>query len=288
LNGHRLLYDPDLWRRPEDLERLIAAASALVVRNATPVTRRLVERAPALRVVGRLGTGLDNIDTEALNERGIRLLWAPGANAGAVAEYVILALLLASRPLDQWAAETRQGFWRRTPGEQVAGRTVAVLGYGHVGREVGARVLALGLRVRVFDRHPPPALDPRAQFFASPLAAVQGAHFLTIHLPLTGETERLVNQAVLERLAPGAYVINTSRGAIVDEEALLAALDQGHLAGAILDVRRTEPPPPDDRLLQHPRVRHTPHVAGLTHSSAREIAEIVLKGVATLLDVSPA
>jgi len=281
------MYDPDLWRRPDDLERLILAASALVVRNATPVTRRLLERAPRLRVVGRLGTGLDNIDTEALSQRGIRLVWTPGANAAAVAEYVMLALLLALRPIDQWATETRRGRWVRTPGEEVAGRTMAVLGYGHVGREVVARALALGLRVRVFDRHPPSSRDSRVEFVDSAEAATEGAHFLSIHLPLTADTEGFVGGALLDRLASGAFVINTSRGAILDEEALLQALDRGHLAGAILDVRRVEPPPADDRLLQHPRVRHTPHVAGLTHTSAREIAEIVLKGVATLLDMTP-
>lgn len=264
----------------------MAGATALVVRNATAVTHRLIDAAPALRVVGRLGSGLDNIDTTALTERGIRLLWTPGANAAAVAEYTMLALLLACRPVDRWAAETRRGGWLRTPGRQLAGQRLAVLGYGHVGREVVRRAVSLDVRVRVYDRRVPAARIGPVDFVDSAEEAATGAHFLSIHLPLNDTTRCLVDARLLATLAPAAHVINTSRGGILDEAALLDALDRGQLGGAFLDVRQQEPPAVDDRLLRHPHVRHTPHVAGLTHDTARQIADTVLQGVATLLNAS--
>lgn len=282
LQGVPFHYDPDLWRRPEDLERALRDAHGLVVRNQTRVTRALVAGAGSLRVVGRLGSGLDNIEVEALRERDLPVVWTPGANAEAVAEYTIAALLLLTRPLDRWAAATRAGSWDRRPGLDLAGKTLCIIGYGHVGRRVAQKARALALQVRAYDRNATPGLHDGHRFFESALQAAFGADFLTVHVPATPDTHHLVNAHLLSMLNPGAGFINTSRGSVVDETALCQALDQ-NLAGAVLDVRQVEPPAPDDPLLMHPRVRHTPHVAGLTRESSIQIAVRVLSGVAAVL-----
>ena len=253
-----------------------------MVRNHTRVTRDLLGAAPRLAVVGRLGSGLDNVEVEALRERGLPLIWTPGANAETVAEYTIGAFLLLTHPFDRWDAAARAGRWDREPAQDLAGKTLAIIGYGHVGRQVALRARVLGLSIRVYDRKAAPGWHDGHRFFDGPGAAALGADLLTVHVPYTADTHHLVDAAVLAALAPGASFVNTSRGGVVDEAALLHALDHG-LAGAVLDVREVEPPPPGDLLLQHPRVRHSPHVAGLSRESSLVIASCVLSGVAAVL-----
>jgi (S)-sulfolactate dehydrogenase len=277
-------YDPALaYARPASHQ--FAGVEALVVRNRTPVGVAWLDAAPDLRVVGRLGSGLDNVDQAALQERGVRLVWAPGLNAGAVAEYVLGALVLAVRSLDDRFAATRTQWEREALGRELRGRRLVLVGLGHAGRAVASQATALGMRVfahdpRLASTHPAWADAARVERLDDALTI---ADFLSLHVPATPLTKNLLNRTTLALLPPNAYVINTARGSLIDEAALLEALDAGRIAGATLDVRAAEPPPPDDPIRRHPRVRSTPHVAGLTEESQRRIAAHVLAEVRRIL-----
>ena len=280
-------YHPAWAEDPIGLAAALADARALVVRNRTPVTAALVDQAPALQVVGRLGSGLDNLDADALSRRGIAIIAAPGENAVAVAEYVLAAILAASRELVPAFATTRTGWERHARGRELAGQTLVLVGLGHVGRAVAVRASALGLVVLAYD----PRLAPDHPAWAATGArriprledALAQAQWLSLHLPAVPGQPPLLDARRLGRLARGAHVINTARGSLIDEGALLAALQSGQVSGATLDVRQVEPPPPDDPLRCHARVQSTPHLAGLTQESQGRIAARVLGGVRAFL-----
>lgn len=279
-----LLYDPSLGTDRVRLLETVKDAEGLIVRNQTLVNPELLERAPHLRVVGRLGVGLDNIDTGALSRRGIALVLPRGANAVAVGEHTMAVLLVAARSLDTVISQTRAGAWKRSArGTELQGKRLTLVGLGHTGRAVATRALAFGMQITGYDPRMAPGhslFQPGAIRRADSLVeAVGAAHYVSLHLPLTPDTHHLINATVLGKMPPGSFLVNTSRGGLLDEQALLEALDRGHLAGAALDVRVQEPPPPDDRLLTHPRVISTPHVAGLTHEAQDRIATYVIREV---------
>ncbi len=276
-------YNPDWAEDPDGLVAALADAQALVVRNRTPVTAALVDQAPALQVVGRLGSGRDNLAVDALRRRGIALIDAPGGNATAVAEYVLAAIFAASRSLPRRFAATRTTWVRDAEDREVAGQVLVLLGLGHVGRAVAVRAAALGLVVLAHDprlaEHHPAWAATGAGRVARLEDALAQAQFLSLHLPAEPGQAPVLDARRLRQLPRGAHLINTARGALIDEAALLAALDAGRLSGATLDVRALEPPPPGDPLRQHARVHSTPHIAGLTQESQARIAAQVLGGV---------
>lgn len=283
LDPLRYSYNPDWAEDLDGLARALADATALVVRNRTPVTAALLERAPTLRVVGRLGTGRDNLALDALAHRGIAIIDAPGGNAAAVAEYVVAAILAATRALPRRFADTRTTWARDADGRELGGQVLALIGLGHVGRAVAVRAAALGMVVLAHDprlaEHHPAWAGTGARRVARLDDAVAAAQFLSLHLPAEPGQRPILDAARLARLPVGAHIINTARGALIDEAALLAALNAGRLGGATLDVRAAEPPPPDDPVRQHPLVFSTPHIAGLTQQSQARIAAQVLGGV---------
>lgn len=258
------------------------AADALIVRSGTKVTRALIEAVPSLKVVGRAGTGVDNIDLSAATERGIVVVNAPTGNAVAAAEHAIALMTALARNIPQADAAMRRGEWNRHAyvGTALAGKTLGVVAMGRVGSEVARRARGLGMTVLAFDPYFPPE---RAAALGVPLVELETiwaeSDFITLHAPLTDSTHHLINRETLGKMKRGVFLINDARGGLIDDEALLEALESGQAAGAALDVFEEEPPR-NNPLVGRPDVIVTPHLGASTTEAqldvAREIAEAVL------------
>lgn len=258
--------DPELWRAPGQLHERARNADALIVRNLTQVDASLLAAAARLRAVGRVGSGLDNIDLGACRVRSVEVLSAPGLNAVAVAEMTMLLLLALARRLRPAMQTAADGTWDRlaTMGSELQGRTLGLVGFGAIGLAVAERAHAFGMRVVAADPHVSvPDSQHRARL-CEPDELLEIADAVSLHVPLTAETRHLVDTGFLKRMRPGSWLVNTSRGGVVDEAALVAVLDSTHLGGAALDVREHEPPARPDPLADRPNVVLTPHLAGLT------------------------
>src|SRR5690606_14270035 len=282
-------YEPDLVDRREALVAALADADALVVRNRTRVDAALLAAGPRLKAVGRLGVGLDNIDLPACQARGIAVLPATGANARAVAEYVIASALMLLRGAYRHSAQVAAGAWPRTElsnGLEVESRTLGVVGFGGIGRLTARLAQGLGMQVVAHDpmlRDDDPAWrDARVQ----PLPLddlMQRADVLTLHIPLTDATRNLLDARRLSAMKRGAVLINTARGGIVDEAALADALRNGHLRGAAIDVFDNEPLAAGSPLADEPNLVLTPHIAGLTQEANVRVSGMVAQRVAQAL-----
>jgi (S)-sulfolactate dehydrogenase len=286
---HDTLYDRDLVERKEELKARLIDADALVVRNRTLVNAELVAAAPRLRVVGRLGVGLDNIDVATCAQRGIQVIPATGANALAVAEYVIGTAMLLLRGAYLSTADVAAGQWPRArlgSGRELAGKTLGIVGFGGVGRLTARLARALGMRVVGFDAQlsagDPVWLDEgvEARTFD---ALIAKSDVLTLHVPLLPATRNLVDAARLAAMKPGAILINTARGGVVDEAAVAAALRSGRLGGAALDVFETEPLPAGSPLTGCPNLVLTPHIAGVTAESNERVSAMIAERVIAAL-----
>lgn len=284
-SGYPYLYEPRLALSRKDLLASLPSATALIVRNRVVVDEELLDLAPKLRVVGRLGTGLDNLDQGALEKRRIPLIHAPALNARSVAEYVLAALFQFSRDLTKAA---RGGDRIELGGFELKGKTIGLIGLGEIGLRVASLTRSLGMDVVGYDpnRHSWEAAVEVAGAVIEPLEVVLSeAHFVSLHVPLTPETKGLVDKEFLKRMREGAYLINTSRGALVDHGALAEALQSGHLAGAALDVTDPEPLPIDHPLRNLPNCVITPHIAGLTREAQARISRKVIQGVLEVIGV---
>ncbi len=284
-----IVYERDLFERPDDLEALIAEADGLIVRNRTRVTAELLAAASRLRVIGRLGVGLDNIDLEACAARQIPVCPATGANDASVAEYVIGCILHLVRRVFAATPTVLEGHWLRERyfGEEVAGRTLGLVGFGSIGRMVARKARALDLEVGAYDPHLAPD-DPAwsgAFRFPSLAELLAKADISSLHLPLLPATRNLIDADAIARMKPGAILINAARGGIVDEDALAAALRSGHLGGAALDVLATEPPTGDSvaKFKGIDNLILTPHVAGPTVQSDRRVSGVTAANVRRML-----
>jgi (S)-sulfolactate dehydrogenase len=298
-----VLYEPGLVDRPAELARRAAPADALIVRNRTQVRGALLQGLRSLRVVGRLGVGLDNIDVDACRARGIAVLPATGANADAVAEYVIASAMLLLRGAFGATGAVGRGDWPRaalSQGREIGGKTLGLVGFGDIGRRVGRRALALGMTVIAFDPQVGAGDPVWAQTGVAPApldTVVASADVLSLHVPLTDDTRGLIGAARLAQMKRGAVLINTARGGIVDEDALAQALRGGTLAGAALDVFEVEPHPASPRWhgidgnggcdgdrVGPPRLLLTPHIAGVTAESNQRVSFMVAERVAECLE----
>ena len=282
-------YDKGLVDRRDQLVHALGDADALIVRNRAQVDAQLLAAAPKLRVVGRLGVGLDNIDMDACAARGIAVIPATGANAQAVAEYVIAAAMLLLRGACRATGDVAAGRWPRgalSDGREFAGTTLGLVGFGSIGRLTGRLARALGVRTIGFDPQVPvtsaawsdDATGPRT--FEQVLAE---ADVVSLHVPLTPATRNLIDAARLATMKPEAILINTSRGGVVDEAALAAALRSGRLAGAALDVFEREPLAAGSPLADCPNLLLTPHIAGVTRESNRRVSSLIGQKVAAAL-----
>lgn len=252
----------DVSGAPTQLPAALADAWALIVRSRTKVTGDLLARAPQLSLVARAGVGVDNIDTAAAAARGIRVVNAPAAATASVAELTVALVLVLVRGLAPQFAATRAGRWERgSLGHEIAGKTVGFVGYGRIAREVARRLAPFGVRSIAVDPFVTSATDGTEML---PLEALLGrADVVSVHAALTPENRHLLDARAFDRMKPGAYLVNVARGALVDEGALLAALSEGRLAGAALDVFEVEPPM-NRALLEHPYVIATPHIGAAT------------------------
>jgi (S)-sulfolactate dehydrogenase len=280
-------YDPKLVDDTAGLAASLADAPALIVRNRTQVRDALLDAAPRLRVIGRLGVGLDNIDVTACAERGIRVIPATGANADAVAEYVIAALLILLRGAYGATARIAAGEWPRgaLTGREAQGRLLGLVGFGDIARRIVPRARALGMRVAAHD--PLVGEHEVRRQGAEPMALdalIGAADVVSLHVPLTDTTRTLIDARRIAAMRPDAVLINTARGGIVDEAALLAALRAGRLGGAALDVFADEPPEEPERFAGVPNLLLTPHIAGVTQESNRRVSALIAERVAAELE----
>jgi D-3-phosphoglycerate dehydrogenase len=256
-----------------DLSQQIVDADALVVRSAIDVNATLLEHARKLRVIGRAGVGVDNIDLDAATRRGIAVMNTPGANAVAVAEHTFALMLALARHLGRADATTRAGKWEKKSlqGSELRAKTLGVVGLGRVGLEVARRARAFAMEVVAHDPFVSATLARELGIKLASLDEVfAAADYLSLHVGLTPQTAAMINSENLQKMKPGARLINCARGELVDESALAAALGSGHLAGAALDVFIQEPPI-DSPLLRLENVIATPHIAGSTHEAQEAV-----------------
>jgi (S)-sulfolactate dehydrogenase len=288
-SGFDVLYDPGLVDRPDELAAALGEARGLIVRNRTRVSAALLEAAPALRVVGRLGVGLDNIDLEACRARNVEVCPATGANDQAVAEYVITAALILLRGSYAAAAEVIEGNWPRRSciGREIGGKRLGLIGFGGIARQTAARARAFGMAVTAHDPFvaaADPAWDGIGRLEMADLLAA--ADVISLHVPLIDGTRGLIGAEAIAAMKKGAILINTSRGGIVDEAAIGAALRGGHLGGAALDVFATEPVSENSarQFAAAPNLILTPHIAGVTEESNVRVGALTATNVRRVLE----
>jgi len=271
---------------PQELTEAIPNYHALIVRSKTPVTAEVIAAATQLKVIGRAGVGVDNIDIDAATRRGIVVVNAGGSNTIAVAELTIGLMLALARRIPYAHHSTQQGRWekKRLMGVQLYGKTLGIIGLGRIGSAVAQRAKALGMKVLAYDPFVSPEAASRQGVELVPLEELlRRADFVSIHVPLTERTRRMIGARELALMKSSAYLINTARGGIVDEEALAIALDKGFIAGAALDVFEHEPPA-DGPLLQSDRVVLTPHIGASTVEAQRDVAVEVARQVVEILE----
>jgi D-3-phosphoglycerate dehydrogenase / 2-oxoglutarate reductase len=268
-----------------DLAEIIGLYDAIVVRSATKVTAELLERAERLRVIGRAGVGVDNVDVDAATRRGIVVANAPESTVVSAAEHTIGLLVALARNIPQAHAALKGGRWERSEwgGVELAGKTLGVLGFGRIGQQVARRALGLGMHVTAYD--PFVAADRVRELGAEHAETAEqvlaAADFLTLHLPLTDETRGMLDAAAFTRMRTGVRIVNAARGELVDEEALAEAVRSGRVAGAALDVFSSEPYA--GPLLGLDRVVVTPHLAASTGEAQDRAGVIVAEQVAAAL-----
>ncbi len=268
-------YRPSISR--EELLQVVGDYEALIIRSRTKVDRELLERASRLKLVARPGTGLDNVDVDYAMSRGIQVVNSPESLVEAVAEHVTLLMLALSRKLVAADETTREGKWEKNSvlGRELRGKVLGIVGLGRIGRRIAEVSRTLGMSVLVYDVITiPPDVVEKLQCRVVSLDEIFGSSdYITLHVPMTEETRHMVGQARLSQMKKGAFLINTSRGGVVDEEALAVALTEGHLGGAALDVFEKEPP--SGSILKAPNTILTPHIGGQTEEAQAEAITVI-------------
>lgn len=271
---------------PEALLSHAADAEGWIIRSGTTITRELIEAAPKLRVIGRAGIGVDNIDIEAATERGVVVLNTPDANATTTAELAIAHLFSLSRHLPRADRSLREGRWDRSRlmGSEVTGKTIGIVGFGTIGRIVADRCRGLRMKVLAHDPFVAPELMAELGAQSADLERLLAeSDYVTVHVPKNAHTANLLDETRIAGMKPGARLINCSRGGIVDEGALLAALERGHLAGAAIDVFEKEPPGAHP-FLERDDVVATPHIGASTLEAQAKVSTAICEQVAAFLE----
>lgn len=289
LAGFDVVYDPALVDRPDDLQRLVGDARALIVRNRTQVRGALLQAAAHLKVVGRLGVGLDNIDTAACEARNIAVHPASGANDLAVAEYVICTAMLLLRGAYRATHQMVAGAWPRNAliGRETAGSILGLVGFGAIARRTAVLAKGLGMQVIAFDPYAQDAVFAAEGVTRCDLPSLLArADVVSLHVPLSAETRGLISAAALAGMKPGGVLINAARGGVVDEAALAAALREGRLGGAALDVFDREPLTAEAAAVfaDIPNLVLTPHIAGVTEESNTRVSFVTVENVRKVLN----
>jgi D-3-phosphoglycerate dehydrogenase len=286
--------DGALWRYPEKLKEMVAGARAIMVRNQTQLTAEILAAAPKLLGIGRVGVGLDNIDVAAATKLGIVVIAPLDANATSVAELTMGFILALARKIPLGDRSTKAGGWDRKncTGIELDGKTLTLCGFGRIGRKVALLARAFGMKVEVFDpfinSNSPLLAETGSRWAATLDEALVAADFVSAHLPLTPETRHIFDKRAFALMKPGAFFINTSRGGVVEEAALLEALRSGRLGGAALDVREKEPPEGNSGFEEMGNVILTPHIGAFTIESQARTFEAVTGDLDRLLSGAPA
>lgn len=269
----------------EELKKEIKEFDAIIVRSATKVTKEIIEAAENLKVIGRCGVGVDNIDIKAAEKRGITVVNAPSATTTAVAELTLGMIFSLAREIPRADASMKRGEWikKEFMGAELYGKTLGVIGYGRIGSTVGQMAAAVGMRILACD---PFRIPEDIQIIGGELLMmdeiVEKSDFITIHTPLTEKTKGMINADAISRMKEGVYIICSARGGLIDEPALLNALNSGKVAGAALDVFSVEPPVNRD-LVNHLKVIATPHIAGQTRAAQQRASVDISKEVLAAL-----
>ena len=268
----------------------LASARAVMIRNQTKLTREILSSAPNLLAIGRVGVGLDNIDLAAANDLGIVVIAPLEANAISVAELTLGLIISLARKIPQADRSTKSGAWDRRgcTGLELHGKTLALIGCGRIGKLVAARARAFEMRVIVYDPFVKQIAEPQIMLVSTLRDALAAADFVSIHTPLTPQTRNLIDAQALAALKATAYILNTSRGGIINEAALLAALQRNKIAGAALDVREIEPPTGENPFAQMDNVILTPHIGAFTHEAQTRAFEAVCSDLDRILRGQPA
>ncbi|KAJ5508406.1 hypothetical protein N7527_010549 [Penicillium freii] len=277
----------------DELLQIIPDYDALLVRSETKVTATVLRAAKNLKVVARAGVGVDNVDVAEATKLGIVVVNSPSGNIGAAAEHTIALMMAMARKIPESCASLKDGKWERSKfvGVEVKGKTLSIIGLGKVGLTVARLAKGLGMNVNALDPYASPAVAASASvaLVSSLPELLSSADFLTIHTPLIASTRGMIAEAELAQLKPGARVLNVARGGTFDEDALHAALESGHIAGAAIDVFTSEPPTPDSsaaRLIAHPRAVVTPHLGASTVEAQENVSVDVCEQVLEILQGS--
>ncbi|MGH9671977.1 MAG: phosphoglycerate dehydrogenase [Bryobacteraceae bacterium] len=271
---------------PREFIGHLADAEAVVVRGGVKITRDLMQQAPKLRLIGRAGVGVDNVDLEAATELGILVMNTPGGNSVAVAEHALALMLSLARAVPQANASMHAGRWEKKKfvGNELRGKTLGVLGLGSIGREVVLRARAFEMRIMACDPYVPAQRASDLHVELADLATVlASSDYLSLHLALTPETEGLLSREIFARMKPGVRIINCARGELIDTAALAEAIAEGRVAGAALDVFPQEPPPAGDPLLKLDNVIATPHIGGSTEEAQETVGLRIVEQVVEYL-----
>lgn len=268
--------------KPEELKEILGEYEGLILRSGTRVTSDVIQAAPKLRVIGRAGVGVENIDVDAATQKGIVVMNTPGGNNVTTGEHTISLMLSLARHIPQAVRSLKSGEWTRQKftGVEVCNKTLGVIGLGNVGRIVAER--ALGLRMKVVGYDPFIPAENAARMGVEPVSLDElyaRSDFITVHVPLTDETRGLINREAFAKMKTGVRIINCARGGIVDEKDLAAALEHGKVAGAALDVYVNEPPPPDHPLIASDKVITTPHLGASTDEAQLNVSIAVAEQV---------
>jgi len=281
-NNFEIKFDEKLWEKEEELLEIIKDYDGLIVRNKTQVNKNILSNAKNLKFIGRLGVGLDNIDTEFCKSKNIHVQPATGMNADSVAEYVISSSMFLIKKIPMFHNGTVNGNWPRTTikSAEINGKYIGIVGFGTIGRKVADYSLKNGLNVLAYDPYIKKLDDNEKNYKLSSLENVfKDADIISLHLPLTEETKNLINKSSFPKMQKQPIIINTSRGSIVNENDLIDAYDQNLISGFALDVFENEPIKKDlyERITSEMNCILTPHISGVTTESNIRVSNFIVK-----------
>ena len=273
VDGIKVIYKTGM--KPDNLIKEIQDVDALIIRSSTKVNKEVLEAAKNLKIIGRAGIGVDNIDCSAATERGVIVVNTPSGNATTTAEHAIAMLMALSRHIPQADKSMHQGAWEKSKftGTEITGKILGVFGYGNIGKIVADRAQGLKMKVMVFDPFLNAEIAAKNRIeLVTKETLFERSDYITVHVPLNDSTRNLINKKTIETMKTGVYILNCARGGIVNESDLIDGLNSGKIAGAAIDVFEEEPPPKDNPLLKHERVICTPHLGASTEEAQVNVA----------------
>ena len=279
--------DQNVGLKPDELKEIIGPYDALIVRSETKVTADIINAATNLKVIGRAGSGVDNIDVAAATKRGIVVMNAAAGNSVTTGEHTLAMMMALARKIPQAHALLKEGKWEKKKfmGIELRGKTLGIVGFGNIGKIVAQGAVGLGMKVLAFDPFLSKEIAVRAGVEVASLDDICArADFVTVHTPLTDETRGIIGEAAIAKMKDGVRIINCARGGLVDETALYNAVKAGKVAGAALDVFTKEPAPPDHPLLTLDEIIVTPHLGASTNEAQDQVAIITSEQIAEFFE----